>query len=296
MSQNTVSLQLTKDQADRLKNILVGSGWFEDSINNEYISLRMKNQKGSVCNLYTSMKVVFQGNEDFNILVNNIKGDEELMIESHLGVDEVGKGDYFGPLVIVSCFVNSDFLREFSVLGIGDSKKFSDNSIRKMYEKLKSYKYYYPSVLDPSEYNRQYKELKNVAIMLAKQHSKVIEMGLNDLKNKNIDCKKVVIDQFSSKESRVIDELGPLAKEIEFVQFHKGESDLAVAAASIIARGIFLEEMEKLNKKYYFNFPKGASNVISSAQEFVKKHGSKELESVAKISFKTTKKVMQASF
>jgi ribonuclease HIII len=296
MSQNTVSLQLTKNQTDRLKDILVENSWFEDSINNEYISLRMKNQNGSVCTLYTSMKVVFQGNEDFNILVNNIKGNEDFNIEPHLGVDEVGKGDYFGPLVVVSCFVNSDFLKEFSVLGIGDSKKFSDSSIRKMYEKLKNYKYYYASVLNPSEYNRRYKEFKNVAIMLAKQHSKVIEMGLKDLKDRNIECRKVVIDQFSSKGSRVIDELGPLAKKVEFTQFHKGENDLAVATASIIARGVFLEEMEKLNKQYYFNFPKGASNVISSAREFVKQHGSKELENVAKISFKTTKKVMQTSF
>jgi ribonuclease HIII len=164
-----------------------------------------------------------------------------------------------------------------------------------MYEQLKDYKYYYSSIIKPSEYNKQYKELKNVAIMLAKQHSKVIEMGLKDLKSKGVECKKVVIDQFSSKKSRVVDELGPLAKKIEFVQFHKGESDLAVAAASIIARGIFLEEMEKMNDMYYFKFPKGASNVISAAQEFVKKHGSEELEKVAKTSFKTTKSIMQIS-
>jgi len=295
MSQNTVSLQLTKDQSERLRNILLKKGWVEDGTNNEYVSLRMKNEKGSVCNLYTSMKVVFQGNDDFTSIVNTLKDNENIHIEPHLGVDEVGKGDYFGPLVVVSCFVDADFVKKYSTLGIGDSKKFSDSSIRKMYEQLKDYKYYYASIIKPSEYNKQYKELKNVAIMLAKQHSKVIEMGLKDLNSKNIECKKVVIDQFSSRESRVVDELGPLAKEIEFVQFHKGESDLAVAAASIIARGIFLEEMDKLNDEYYFKFPKGASNVISAAQEFVKKHGSEELEKVAKTSFKTTKKVMQIS-
>jgi ribonuclease HIII len=295
MSQNTVSIQLTEEQSDKLKNILLKANWFEDDSNNEYISVRMRNEKGSVCNLYTSMKVVFQGNEDFSEIVNSIKGKENLAVQPHIGVDEVGKGDYFGPLVVVSCFVDTNFVKRFSTLGIGDSKKFTDSTIREMYKELKGYEYYYSSVITPLEYNKQYKELKNVAILLAKHHSKVIEMGLEDLKSKNIECKKIVIDQFSSRESRVVDELGPLAKEIEFVQFHKGESDLAVAAASVIARGMFLEEMDKMNEEYYFTFPKGASNVISVAQEFVKKHGSGELEKVAKTSFKTTKKVMQIS-
>ena len=121
-------------------------------------------------------------------------------------------------------------------------------------------------------------------------------MGLNDLNKKGIDCKHVVIDQFSSRKSRVLDELGPLGKGIELEQFHKGESDIAVAAASVLARGIFLEEMEKMRNTYYFNFPKGASHVIPQAKEFVSKHGVSELEKVAKISFKTTKSVMQTSF
>ena len=295
MSQNTISIQLNKKETDNLRSILSKQGWVEDSISNEYISLRMRNEKGSVCTLYTSMKVVFQGNDDFTTLVNSIKGDENIDIQPHLGVDEVGKGDYFGPLVVVACFVDSEFLKKYDKLGIQDSKKFSDNSIRSMYEQLREYPYYYVSVIKPEEYNRLNKELKNVAILLAKQHSKVIEMGLEDLKKRDIECKRVVIDQFSSKESRVVNELGPLGRGIDFVQFHKGESDLAVACASVIARAIFLEEMDKMNDEYYFSFPKGASNVISSAKEFIKQHGSEELGKVAKISFKTTKKVIQSS-
>lgn len=296
MSQNTVSLKLTKEESDRLKGILSKEDWVEDNTNNEYVSLRMRSKKNSVCNLYTSMKVVFQGNDDFTSLVNSIKGNENIDIQAHLGVDEVGKGDYFGPLVVVSCFVDADFVKKYSILGIGDSKRFSDSSIRNMYKQLKAYPYYYASIIKPDEYNKLNKELKNVAILLAKQHSKVIEMGLGDLKKKGIECKRVVIDQFSSKKSRVVDELGPLGKSIEFIQFHKGESDVAVATASVIARGIFLEQIDEMSDKYYFKFPKGASNVISSAKEFVKKHGTKELEKVAKTSFKTTKKVLQTSF
>jgi ribonuclease HIII len=181
-------------------------------------------------------------------------------------------------------------------LGIGDSKKISDGRIRDIYEEIKDYLYYYVSVVKPQQYNESIKKLKNVAILLAKEHSKVIEMGLKDLQEKDIECKKVVIDQFSSKKSRVVDELGPLAKGVKFIQFHKGESDIAVACASVIARAIFLEELDKMNEEYYFTFPKGASNVITAAREFVKKNGVEELEKVAKTSFKTTKKVIQDSF
>jgi ribonuclease HIII len=296
MAQKTISLQLNQKEVERLKEVLLNEGWFEDVIVNEYVNLRMKNKRGSVCTLYTSMKVVFQGNEDFTDIIGSIRGREESEedIRPRLGVDEVGKGDYFGPLVVVACFVNDGFIKKYQLLGVGDSKKFSDSRIRSMYEELKSYKYYYPSVIYPQGYNDLYKEIKNVAILLAKEHSRVIEMGLKDLKSKGIECKKVVIDQFSSKKNRITDELGPLALDsgIEFVQFHKGESDIAVAAASIIARGIFLEEMDNMKDEYYFDFPKGASNVIAPAKEFVKRYGVDELEKVAKISFKTTKKVI----
>jgi ribonuclease HIII len=302
MSQKTISLKLTNKQVEDLKKVLLKKGWKEEDINNEYAALRMKNDKGSVCTLYTSMKVVFQGNEDFKDIIAVLEASDKNSTEKgvnlvpHLGVDEVGKGDYFGPLVVVACFVNNDFLKKIAGLGIGDSKKISDGRIREIYGEIKDYPYYYVSVIKPEEYNNRIKELKNVAILLAKEHSKVIEMGLKDLQEKGIECKKVVIDQFSSKKSRVVDELGPLAKGVKFVQFHKGESDIAVAFASVIARAIFLEELGKMNEEYYFTFPKGASNVITAAREFVKKNGVDELEKVAKTSFKTTKKVIQDSF
>ena len=292
MAQKTVSLQLNQKEIENLKKELLKEGWFENMIDNEYVNLRMKNDKGSVCTLYTSIKVVFQGSEDFSGIIGGIKEESDTVPRS--GVDEVGKGDYFGPLVVVACFVNREFLKEYDSLGIGDSKKFSDGKIRDLYGALKKYKYYYSSVIYPGEYNGLYKEYGNVAILLAKEHSKVIEMGLKDLKERHIDCKRVVIDQFSSRKDRITGELGPLAlsDSIEFMQFHKGESDLAIASASVLARGIFLEEMDKMEEEYYFSFPKGASNVIAPAREFVKKYGVEELGKVAKTSFKTTKKVI----
>ena len=292
MGQNTVSIQLSMDEAKKVRDILLSLGWKDADINNEYIALRMKNEKGAVVTLYTSRKIVFQGKEDFTDIVQPIQGDSNVDFVSHIGVDEVGKGDYFGPLVVVSCFVDEEFFKKVKAIGVGDSKKFSDSRILKMYEEMKEYPYYYPSIVSPEEYNRLIKETGNVAILLAKQHSKVIEMALEDLRRKKIECKKVVIDQFSSKQNRVKDELGTLGKGVEFEQYHKGESDIAVACASVFARAIFLEEMEKMSNEYYFDFPKGASHVIEQGKEFVKRYGADELGKVAKVSFKTTRKLV----
>lgn len=285
--QNTKTILLEKDKREVFKKTLLDFKWREEKSNNEYIVWRMKSYLGSVAMLYTSGKLVLQGNEDFSDIINESSKSDDSFV-AHLGVDEVGKGDYFGPLIVVSCFVNKDNLEIFKNIGVGDSKKFSDKKIMEMYSQLRDYEYYYASIVMPSEYNRLQKETGNVAILLARQHSKVIEMGLGDLKSKNIECNTVVIDQFSNSKARILNELGKLGQGAAIDQHHKGESDVAVAAASVIARGIFVEEMDKLSNAYGFDFPKGASNVIDKGREFVKKYGKDELSNVAKISFRTT--------
>ncbi len=293
--QNTVSLKLNNSEIKAVKKALISLYWYESPLDNEYVSLRMKNDKGSVSTLYTSGKIVFQGEQSFDNEISKIKGKDIVGFTDHIGVDEVGKGDYFGPLVVVGCFVNEGFADRVSALGFGDSKNFSDGKILEFYNGIKDYPYYYASVVMPEEYNTLEDQIGNAGILLAKQHSKVIEMGLKDLKNRGIKCDHAVIDQFSSLKSRVSNEMGELGKKIVLEQYHKGESDIAVASASIIARGIFLEKMEEMRKKYSFDFPKGSSNVINSAREFVKKYGEYELRRVAKVSFKTTKKVLTLS-
>ncbi len=293
--QNTVSLKLSSSEIKAVEKALMSLYWYESPLDNEYVSLRMKNDEGSVVTLYTSGKIVFQGEQSFDNEISEIKGKGVVKFTDHIGVDEVGKGDYFGPLVVVGCFVNEEFADKVSVLGFGDSKNFSDGKIMEFYNEVKDYPYYYTSVVMPEEYNTLEDQIGNAGILLAKQHSKVIEMGLKDLKNIGIKCDHAVIDQFSSLKSRVASEMGELGKKIVLEQFHKGESDIAVASASVIARGIFLVKMDEMRKKYSFDFPKGSSNVINSAREFVKKYGEYELRRVAKVSFKTTKKVLTLS-
>lgn len=285
--QNTKTLQINKGEEEKYREELQKLKWREEKVVNEYVVWRMRSYLGSIAMLYTSGKLVLQGSEDFSNIENSVVTVGEDIVP-HLGVDEVGKGDYFGPLVVVSCFVNNENLEFFKKIGVGDSKKFSDKKILEMYGKLKDYPYYYASIVMPVEYNELEEQIGNVAILLARQHSKVIEMGLGDLKSKNIECNTVVIDQFSNSKNRILNELGKFGHQAVIDQHHKGESDVAVAAASVIARGIFLNEMDKMSKQYSFEFPKGASNVVQRGKEFVKKYGRGELSNVAKISFRTT--------
>ena len=295
-NQNTFTVSLSKEEQSRVRDVLLANSWNEEFDTNQYVSYRLKSPLGSVAIMYSSGKLVFQGRENFTSVIANIKqenGESEIDFKPHLGVDEVGKGDYFGPLVVVSCFVNEDFYKKTKLLGFGDSKKFSDIKIRNFFDNVKDYPYYYSSVVVPSDYNELSKEYGNVSILLAKQHSIVIEKALKDLKAKNIDCSYIVVDQFSAAKSRVVNELGELGKAVELRQFHKGESDIAVAAASIFARGIFLQEWDKMNEKYDFVFPKGASNVIDSAKIFVSQYGMEELRNVSKIGFRTTQELLK---
>lgn len=295
-NQNTFTISLSKQEEERSREVLLANNWIEELDSNQYVRYRLKSPQGSVAIQYSSGKLVFQGREDFTSVIANIKEDVEENIAdfvAHIGVDEVGKGDYFGPLVVVACFVNEEFAKKVKLLGFGDSKKFSDIKIQKFFQTVKDYPYYYSSVVKPNEYNELSSKYGNVSILLAKQHSLVIEKALSDLQSKDIECKHVVIDQFSSSKSRVINELGELGKQIELEQYYKGEKDIAVAAASIIARGIFLEEWEKMNSEYDFVFPKGASNVLYEAKQFVSKYGTEELRNVSKIGFRTTQEVMK---
>lgn len=294
MSQNTVSIKLDSKQIGEFSKVLQALGWIPKLVKNDYVEYAFSSPKGSVATLYSSGKLVLQGNENFTEVISHVKQirGESNFIQPHLGVDEVGKGDYFGPLVVVACYVNDEFAERISHLGFDDSKKFTDHKIEQLYNHVKDYPYYYPSIVKPAEYNDLVNEDGNVSILLAKQHSKCIEIGLKDLKEKGLPCESVVIDQFSSSKNRILNELGELGRGINIKQFHKGESDIAVAAASIIARGIFLGEFEKMNREYDFIFPKGASDVIDSGISFIQKHGRGELRNVAKIGFKTTQRVL----
>lgn len=204
----------------------------------------------------------------------------------YIGVDESGKGDFFGPLVIAGVISNENINEELTKLGVKDSKKLSDKKVKQLAEKIKEICIYNVVVIKPKRYNELTKNL-NLNKLLAWGHARVIENLLEEAVFRNLECSKAVSDQFGDEEY-LLKALMQMGKKIKIIQMHKAEVDIAVASASIIARAEFLKQIEILSKKYNFDFPKGASQkVVDFANEFVKKYGKSELLNVAKIHFRT---------
>jgi ribonuclease HIII len=258
---------------------------------------------------YESGKLVVQGKgtEDFvrfflepEVLGEARLGYEEQLnpkaFEPHMGVDESGKGDYFGPLVISAVFATADAIRAFREAGVKDSKNISsdaralelDRAIRKT-----------PGCsvtavpIGPSAYNRLQAKMGTVNQVLGWGHARAIENVLEqvDPKGTGSVCARAISDQFGKKET-VLRALLARGKKLELEQRHKAEEDLVVAAASIVARAEFILALRRMGKRWEIEFPKGASDlVIAAGRAFVLKHGREKLGEVAKLHFQTTAKV-----
>lgn len=199
-----------------------------------------------------------------------------------IGVDESGKGDFFGPLVIAGVFVNKNNGELLKELGIMDSKKLSDSQILELSKIIKRICPYSVVSISNKKYNELYIKIKNLNRLLAWGHARTIE----NLVEKT-DCKVALSDQFGDK-SLIEKALLEKGKEITLFQRTKAEEITAVAAASIIAREEYIKRLEKLSEKYKITLPKGASTkTIQVAKKIVTQYGKDELEEVAKLHFKT---------
>jgi ribonuclease HIII len=210
-----------------------------------------------------------------------------------IGTDESGKGDYFGPLVSAAVYVDEMSAKDLFACGVKDSKMLSDLQNLELSKTIAEIcKGQFVIIeIKPERYNILYnqfrKEEKNLNILLAWEHAKAIEELL--LK---VNCKTAIIDQFAD-EKVILGKLQERGKELRLVQRHKAEDNIAVAAASIIARARFLDSLHKLSNKYDINLPKGASeNTIKVAKIFINKYGIDSLGKIAKIHFKITKSVL----
>jgi len=205
----------------------------------------------------------------------------------HIGTDESGKGDYFGPLVTAGVFLPKGQEAVFQELGVKDSKRLSDNRVRDIAEDIKQGYPFSIVTIGPEKYNALYEKFRNLNKLLAWAHSRVIENILEE-----VNCMRVITDQFGD-ERFVINALMKKGKTIELIQRHKAEEDLAVAAASILARAEFLNRLHFLSKDAGLELPKGASSRVEEvAREIVSKQGVQALDKFAKIHFKTTKKIL----
>jgi len=207
--------------------------------------------------------------------------------KGHIGTDESGKGDYYGPLVIAGVFLPDGQEPVFKELGVRDSKKSSDNRVREMAEVLRQgYKHSVVSI-GPERYNELYARLRNLNRILAWGHSRVIENILEQ-----VPCRLAITDQFGDK-AYVLNALMKKGKNIELIQKPKAEEDMAVAAASILARAEFLKRLDFLSREFGVEIPKGASALVEEAGlKLVKMHGTQVLDKVAKKHFKITARIL----
>jgi ribonuclease HIII len=213
----------------------------------------------------------------------------------HIGTDEAGKGDYFGPLVCAAVFVDGPTIEKLRMLGVRDSKTLSDKTIHRLAGEIRSLgRIWAVTTIPPARYNSLYGEMrregKNLNTLVAWGHARSIE----DLLGRRIDPEYAVIDKFAD-ERYLREKLLASARRsgMRFDHRVRGESDIAVAAASILARDAFVTWLAERSQKLGIILPKGASpQVITVARRIVAERGEKALSELAKLPFKTTQAVL----
>ena len=262
-----------------------------------------RNKKGIVKYDFSQIKEDEKKSEIINLIEEGSSKDQgdnkllEVKDEANfipiIGTDESGKGDYFGPLVAAAVFVDSKTKPVLERSGIRDSKTINDNKISELARIIKAncQNQFVVIEISPETYNNLYEsfknEKKNLNFLLAWAHAKAIEEILN-----KVNCDNVLSDKFGD-EKYILGKLQEKGRKINLRQEHKAESNIAVAAASILARERFLEKLKKISNEYNIQFSKGASTqVINEAKEIFYKLGLNGLRKVAKLHFKTTEQVI----
>ena len=207
-----------------------------------------------------------------------------------IGVDESGKGDFFGPLVVAAFGADHSESESLRQLGVRDGKLISENRLLAIARTLRTEYPHALVIVDPAEYNRRYGEIKNLNKLLADCHADAIgalaERYPADL---------AVCDQFGKTEL-ISDRLSQRDLRLPLHQIVRGEQVVQVAAASIIARAVFIERLHALSREFGLELPRGAAAQVDTAgRDFVKRHGSRALSEVAKVHFKNFARATQSA-
>ncbi len=306
MSETSYVCKLTDTQSKLLRERLVENSWEIDQV--PYSNWRARKAKTSVTS-YESGKLCAQGKGTqelvqmiiepyilkearlgYEVVLTQQENPE--MFTPHAGIDESGKGDYFGPLVISCLHVNENTAAELLELGVRDSKMIrSWKKVQALTKEIRRIVRGEFSVIaiGPEAYNRMYAKIANLNRLLAWGHARALE----NLLEKVPDCQRAISDQFGRK-STVTNALMERGKKIRLEQRPKAEADIAVAAASIIARHEFVRKLEEIGEKLDIELPKGASSkVLDVATTLAAKHGSDILTQCAKTHFKLTEQVRE---
>ncbi len=205
----------------------------------------------------------------------------------HIGTDEAGKGDYFGPLAVAAAYADDVALTRLPQAGIRDAKKVATSRLWELEKAAKQICPAYEVVLiSPGRYNELHEKMGNLNLMLAWAHARAIEDLLG-----RVGCELAVVDQFG-EESYLQGALMKRGREIRLVQRVRAEDDPAVAAASVLARAAFIRAIERLSAEIGVDLPRGATHVMAAGREVVRKGGEELLRRAAKVHFKTTKQVL----
>ena len=282
--------------AQKLKADLIEQGF---ELKQPKYTLFSAQKKGVSCTLYESGKLTVQGKgkDEFityylepEILKSFAYSYPEVGVDmtARIGIDEAGKGDFFGPLCVAGVYAaGEEKIKELLALGVKDSKRMSDKVILKLAKKIRAQ---FPTAIVkmmPHKYNELYAQFKNLNRLLAWGHATAI----SDLVSET-GCKEVIIDKFGS-EHLVINAVEKKELTIHLTQRVRAEEDVVVAAASIVARATFVEQIERLAQEFDSPLPKGAGSAVPRAGiAFVRKHGRENLHRVAKLHFKTTDQVL----
>lgn len=292
---NTYSKKIEAKDADKIKEILkqVYNASFDVV---QYSYWRAKTSLFQVI-YYTSGKILIQGKNIDNFIseidkdsasASLLSSEQDIMVscDKYIGTDESGKGDFFGPLVVAGVQVNNDNKKYFVSLGIKDSKKLDDKRIKQLAVQIKEKAVYSVIVINPLKYNELYCKFNNLNKLLAWGHARAIENILE-----KSPCQYALADKFGD-ENLIKNALMTKGREIELKQMVRAEADIAVAAASIIARAEYVKRMDEMEEKYMLPFSKGASDkVVEQAKNFVREYSFERLNEVAKLHFKTIDKL-----
>jgi ribonuclease HIII len=298
---NSYTFKLTPAQQDDLARLLGQGNYLPIEVPYTRIAV---DAEGCKVMLYTSGKCLVQGKgaTDFvqfvlePLVLREVRtGYEDVLhpqaFEPHAGIDESGKGDFFGPMVIAAVYTNEDLTRQFQAMGVKDSKSISSDKkalslAREIRERLGNR--FALVTIGPRAYNRLYAKMRSVNTLLAWGHARALE----DLLERVPSCSRAVADQFGPQR-QIEQALMRKGRRIVLEQRPRAESDPAVAAASILARAGFLHALQALGERLGLEIPKGASaRVVDAARELVARHGPPVLLDAAKCHFKTTDKVL----
>ena len=259
----------------------------------------------TVITMYESGKVMFQGTSAdvdaamWGVALENTKEKQEEKKKvntmyynaSAVGSDEVGTGDYFGPIVVTACFVDKKDLEKLEKLGVGDSKKIDDSKILKIAPEIAKIVKYKSVILTNKEYNEKYTKDINMNKIKAILHNRVLYSLINEEKPK---YEYIIVDEFA-RENRYYEYLNGQPVVQRGITFLTKAEDIspAVGCASIISRYIFLKEFDKLSDSIHIPLPKGAGKDVDTVgEEVVEKYGEEKLKEIAKVNFKNTDRIL----